>query len=318
MALSDTFTTLGNTIINLVNSRTAHKQNQLIAGDGIQITENTEEKNADICIHPDIEAAFQSVIDEIEAELPQPITLLLEDIIDGSQLLPEEPFIVTTNLTEIIDNTTPSSSYKGYLQDNTYVTSVNLNKLQSVGNNGLYKSFAGCTNIKSVDLSNVKNIGYNGLWYAFENCVNLATLNLINLQIIGDMGLYCTFINCESLAVANLSSVTTIEDTGLYNTFSGCKNLISVDLGNVKTIGRWGLCGAFEGCTNLTSLSFPKLNNNFFGDFTDQFNYMLTGVTGCTVHFPSNLESIIGGWSSVIDEFGGINTTVLFDLPATT
>ena len=61
MALSDTFTTLGNTIINLVNSRTAHKQNQLVAGDGIQITENSEVKNADICIHPDIEAAFQVV-----------------------------------------------------------------------------------------------------------------------------------------------------------------------------------------------------------------------------------------------------------------
>lgn len=68
MALSDTFTTLGNTIINLINSRTAHKQNQLIAGDGIQITENSEEKNADICIHPDIEAAFQSVISELNEE----------------------------------------------------------------------------------------------------------------------------------------------------------------------------------------------------------------------------------------------------------
>ena len=45
---------------------------------------------------------------------------------------------------------------------------------------------------------------------------------------------------------------------------------------------------------------------------------MLSGVTGCTVHFPSNLESVIGSWSDVTDGFDGTNTTVLFDLPATT
>ena len=44
---------------------------------------------------------------------------------------------------------------------------------------------------------------------------------------------------------------------------------------------------------------------------------MLQGVTGCTVHFPSNLQSVIGSWSDVTAGFGGTNTTVLYDLPAT-
>ena len=44
---------------------------------------------------------------------------------------------------------------------------------------------------------------------------------------------------------------------------------------------------------------------------------MLSGVTGCTVHFPSNLETVIGDWSSVTSGFGGTDTTVLFDLPST-
>jgi hypothetical protein len=44
---------------------------------------------------------------------------------------------------------------------------------------------------------------------------------------------------------------------------------------------------------------------------------MLPGVTGCTVHFPSNLQSVIGSWADVTEGFGGTNTTVLFDLPAT-
>jgi len=74
----------------------------------------------------------------------------------------------------------------------------------------------------------------------------------------------------------------------------------------------------FKNCTSLTTLSFGALRSNSFGSNTSQFNNMLSGCTGVTVHFPSNLQSVIGSWSSVISGFGGINTTVLFDLPATT
>jgi hypothetical protein len=75
---------------------------------------------------------------------------------------------------------------------------------------------------------------------------------------------------------------------------------------------------AFQGCTKLKTLSFPALTSNSFGSYTNQFNNMLSGVTGCKVHFPSNLQSVIGSWSSVTSGFTGTNTTVLFDLPATT
>jgi hypothetical protein len=75
---------------------------------------------------------------------------------------------------------------------------------------------------------------------------------------------------------------------------------------------------ALIGCTGLTSLSFPALTSTSFGRYTNQFNGMLSGVTGCTVHFPSNLQSVIGSWSDVTAGFGGTNTTVLWDLPATT
>ena len=74
----------------------------------------------------------------------------------------------------------------------------------------------------------------------------------------------------------------------------------------------------FQNCTHLTSISFPALTSTSFGSFTNQFNNMLYGVTGCTVHFPSNLQSVIGSWADVTNGFGGTNTTVSFDLPATT
>ena len=317
MALSDTFTTLGNTIINLVNSRTAHKQNQLVAGDGIQITENSEEKNADICIHPDIEAAFQSVIDEIEAELP-PTVLLLESIASGGSIPPEKPFIVSTNLTEIPDYTLNSPSpYYQLLQDNTYVISADLGNLQSIGDYGLSNAFYGCTNLISTGLDNVTSIGKGGLSSAFQKCTSLTSTGLENVTSIGGYDLQNAFSGCTNLTSTGLNNVTSIGTGGLSNAFWGCTSLTSVDFSNLTSIGIIGLQYAFQNCTSLTSLSFPKLNSKSFGSSTNQFDSMLRGVTGCTVHFPSNLESVIGSWSAFSNGFGGTDTVILFDLPST-
>ena len=74
---------------------------------------------------------------------------------------------------------------------------------------------------------------------------------------------------------------------------------------------------AFRYCPNLTSLSFPALTSTSFGSYTNQFEYMLQGCSDVTVHFPSNLQSVIGSWTSVTNGFSGTNTTVLFDLTAT-
>lgn len=101
--------------------------------------------------------------------------------------------------------------------------------------------------------------------------------------------------------------------------FYGCTSLTSVDLSSLTTIsGSNAMYFAFRGCTSLTSLSFPALTSTSFGSYTNQFNNMLYGVANCTVHFPSNLQSVIGSWPDVTAGFGGTSTTVLFDLPATT
>ena len=62
---------------------------------------------------------------------------------------------------------------------------------------------------------------------------------------------------------------------------------------------------------------FPAFNSNTFGNLTTYLDNIVSEAVGCTVHFPSNMQSIIGNWSSVQNGFGGTNTTVLFDLPAT-
>ena len=188
----------------------------------------------------------------------------------------------------------------------------------SIGTNGLQLAFQNCTNLTSVDLSSVTSIGNSGLANAFQNCTNLTSVDLSSATSIGASGLQYAFFGCTSLTSTGLNNVTSIDSYGLQNAFYGCTSLTSVDLSSVTSIGRSGLRYAFYDCTSLTSLPFPKLNSNSFGSYTSQFYRMLSGVTGCTVHFPSNLESVIGSWSDVTNGFGGTNTTVLFDLPATT
>jgi len=73
----------------------------------------------------------------------------------------------------------------------------------------------------------------------------------------------------------------------------------------------------FNGCSNLSRVSFYALDTNSFGSSTSQFNKMLNGVTGCTVHFPMRIQSTIGSWSDVTAGFNGTNTTVLFDIVTT-
>ena len=139
-----------------------------------------------------------------------------------------------------------------------------------------------------------------------------------NVTSIGDNSLQYALWNCTNLTSVDLSSVTSIGESGLRQAFYGCTSLTSTGLDSVTSIDSAGLSFTFNNCTGLKSLSFPALNSNSFGSYTNQFNGMLDGVTGCTVHFPSNLESVISDWVDVTRGFGGTSTTVLFDLPATT
>ena len=154
----------------------------------------------------------------------------------------------------------------------------------------------------------------------FQGCTGITSVDLSSLTTVtGSFGFNYAFKGCTSLTSIDLSSLTTIENSNTCaSMFEGCTSLTSVDLSGLETInGMYACQNMFKGCTSLTSLSFPSLTSNSFGTYTSQFNNLLSGVTGCTVHFPSNLQSVIGSWTSVTAGFGGTNTTVLFDLPAT-
>ena len=196
--------------------------------------------------------------------------------------------------------------------------SIDFNNVSSLGQISLGSAFQNCKSLLSVDFNKITSIGESACENTFDGCSGLTDVNFNKVSSIDKFGLFSTFLDCTNLTNVNVSSITSVSDNGLEGTFMGCTSLTSINFNNLSNLGSNCLLWLFHSCTSLTSLSFPALNSNSFGSYTNQFDSMLNFVTGCTVHFPSNLESVIGDWSDVIEGFGGTNTTVLFDLPATT
>ena len=203
-------------------------------------------------------------------------------------------------------------------------TIMDFTGVTNVGHYILYYAYYNNTSISgTVDMSDLTTISGN---YAcrdmFTGCIGITSVDLSGLTTVsGVSACQNMFQGCTGITSIDLSGLTTVSGGGTNSCiymFKGCTGITSVDLSGLTTISSSGVCQyMFQNCTSLTTLSFPSLTSNSFDSYTSQFNNMLQGVTGCTVHFPSNLQSVIGSWASVTSGFGGTNTTVLFDLPAT-
>lgn len=199
---------------------------------------------------------------------------------------------------------------------------VNLSDLRSISEGSLSMAFFRQIGVTGVDLSKLTIInGQSALSNAFYS-TRLVNVNFPELTTIkGQYALNQAFYGCVSLRTISFPKLTTIENAYrcFFQTFDGCSNLESVSfplLSNI--IGTTDFVNAFSRCTGLTQVSFPSLiSNNFTSGNNIDFTNMLIGVTGCTVHFPSNLQAVIGNRSDVTSGFNGTNTVILFDLANT-
>lgn len=164
--------------------------------------------------------------------------------------------------------------------------------------------------------SNVTNVGKYALANAFYSCPSLTSVDLSSLtKVSGEDAFYEAFYNCTALTSVDLSSLTTLSGrNALASAFDVCTALTSVDFSSLTTVsGYHALSNTFSRCSSLTSLSFPALTVAGLQYGSSQFDNMLYGVTGCTVHFPAAVKAKIEATSGY-PNFGGTNTTVLFDL----
>lgn len=220
-----------------------------------------------------------------------------------------------------ITNTTLKEAFNGC----TTITSVDMSNVTEINGTDILENFCkDCTNLTSADLSGVTTISGSGaLDFAFSN-TSITGVDLSSLQTISSSAMTNTYKDCPHISSIDLSSLTTLSSgVSLNGTFSLSNNptsplpLTSVTFTSLATVnGTAPMRNIFARRDGLT-INFPAFNSNTFGALTTYLDNIVANAVGCTVHFPSNMQSIIGSWSSVQNGFGGTNTTVLFDLPAT-
>lgn len=178
----------------------------------------------------------------------------------------------------------------------------------------LTSMFENCINNRSVSFA--KAVKFQNTSRMFANNTNLETVNMPLLQEIGNSA-GSMFAGCSKLKTATMPNLTTISASyGMSYFFQGSA-IETFTFEKLTTIAQSSVFNYLFANSSIKTLSFPALTSSSFGGQTNQFNNMLAGVTGCTVHFPSNLQNVIGDWSSVTGGFSGTNTVVLFDLEAT-
>lgn len=187
-----------------------------------------------------------------------------------------------------------------------------------LGANVLMRAFYNHNSLKTADLSPIESInGSNALDNAFSSCLGLESINLSTIKRVAASSCMASVCNaCSKITSIDLSSLESITGAyGMQNAFQRCTRLTEVKLDSLKIItGQNCLASAFSGCTSLEELRFPALTTSSFGTaYKNQFNGMLTSVTGCTIHFPAGTESAVSALTGY-PNFGGTNTVVLFDL----
>ena len=199
---------------------------------------------------------------------------------------------------------------------------MDFNNIETVSAEDAFSRFwHSFSNQLTIDMNKVETISGVRAFSAF--CQNASNVSIIakNIKKISGNSAFNAF--CYGSTITNFDfDFSTIEEIsgsnailGIFGNSTGLPETIRFT--NLSILnGGYALEQAF-GETNVKHIYFNSLTSQSFGNVSTVFSYMLYDTDGCTVHFPSNLESVIGNWSDVLSGFGGTNTTVLFDLEAT-
>lgn len=189
---------------------------------------------------------------------------------------------------------------------------------ESIAPYALAYAFYNATGLTSADMSSVTSItGTSSLMSAFQGCTSLQSVNLESLKVIsGTYAFSNAFKDCTSLNSVDFTSLEGISGAPFSGAFNGCTALSSLSfpsLSNLTNANNVFNRNVFSGCTSLKNIYFPALKSSSFAPYNSQFNGIVNGLDGCTLHFPAAIQAKIETMSGY-PSFGGTNTIVLFDL----
>ena len=230
-----------------------------------------------------------------------------------------EDGVAKPNSTELVGNEFDDitqidahSFYYAFYYCQNLTGNLQFKNLQKISSAGMAYAFYG-TKITSVNFPVLTEIMFGGMVYAFYE-TGVTSINFPSLIEIGRYGMQYAFqkINISSISFPSLINVG---ELGLHSTFSQCSLLENVYFPSLTTVGSQGLAAAFGWCSNLENVYFNamKSDNSFH---IGSLQNMIQNCSDVTLHFPSNVEAKVQSLYGY-PNFSGINTTILYDLPAT-
>ena len=208
-------------------------------------------------------------------------------------------------------------------------TVIDLTGIDAIGQYGLQNAYSCSINnnsgpIGAVDFSPISAVsGAYAMQQTFSRCGRITSVNMSNLETVsGNYSMDRAFAECKSLTSVDFSKLKSIGssffgDNCWYRTFWSCSSLTSISFPMLSSVlGANAMSNAFESCTSLRNIYFYALKSSSFGSTKTQFVDIVKGTSSCTIHFPSNMEPTIATLTGY-PSFGGGNTTLVYDLPAT-
>lgn len=178
------------------------------------------------------------------------------------------------------------------------------------------------TRVSGFSAPSLTNVGGDHACYRMFVSSQITYASMPNLVTVSASWAFYEAFSMSRVSSIDASSLQTVSGLHAFSrAFYDCDYLTTISFPVLENItGQKAFYWAFASST-ITSLSFPALKSTSFGSYKDQFDGMLTGVTDCMIHFPTNLNPALG--STVISslngypDFGGTHTQLSFDLPAT-
>ena len=188
--------------------------------------------------------------------------------------------------------------------------------LEDINGNYAIAQFATqATGVTGVSCPKLKKIlGTNACPQAFD-LTKIVVADMPSLEFVGGESGYL-FARTDTLTTLNLQSLAYIR--GSMANLAERSKIVSMSFYSLKHMGaNQTLASAFANSSLLEDIYFPAADSNSFSA-NNCFMNMLTRCSNVKLHFPNNLSgsSVITGLYTY-PNFGGTNTTILFDLPST-
>lgn len=210
-----------------------------------------------------------------------------------------------------------SSMFNEAFTNCSALTSLSFPKATAAGTNAFYKAAqTGCSSLASASFPELLTAEGNAFANAFNDCSSFTTFSAPKLHTAGRYSFNYAFRGTGLTSISFPALATFTDGYVFERAFTNCTSLTSVTfdaLENFPVNGYSYFSNAFYGCSSLASVNFPALTVSGLGTYNGVFSNMLTGTSGVTLHFPDGLQTKIASMSGY-PNFGGTNTTVLFDL----